>query len=78
MNVWFVDQASTDGYMCTEGPFISDEYVIKSKEWLYSELDWQKAHDFHDEEMIFYAEHNDSDVITGYRLYPVHVEGTDY
>lgn len=71
MKVWMIDIASTDGYMCTEGPFVSAEYVLTSPYWTFHEMKWNKV-----EDERYYAEVKDGSVISGYVLYSVHVEGT--
>lgn len=76
MKVWFVDQASTDGYQCTEGPFVSKEYVMFSDKWTFSELAWGKVIQFDEDNPKYYAEETIDNIISGFVLYEVEVQGS--
>jgi hypothetical protein len=75
MDIWMVDIANTDGYACTEGAFISAEYVMNSKEWTFNELEWRKHSKYDEEYPTYYAEQIHNGNITGYTLYPITLYG---
>lgn len=76
MIVWMIEVVSTDGYNCTEGPFISSEYVMTSDQWTFSELQWKHHSSYDEEEPVYYAEDNVNGVITGYVMYSLEVAGS--